>query len=157
MTVRSAGILLWRRTASGDLEVFIAHMGGPFWAKKDAAAWSIPKGEYLDDEPALTAARREFGEEIGVPAPQLDYVELGEFTQPSGKIVVVFAAESEFEVAEVNSNTYEAEWPPRSGRIQAFPEIDRAEWTGVDEARIRLVKGQVPMLDALVERLSGGV
>lgn len=144
----SAGILLWRRRDDG-LEVFIAHMGGPFWAKKDAAAWSIPKGEYLADEDALLAARREFVEEIGVPAPELDYLMLGEFRQSSGKIVTAFAAESDFEVAEVRSNTFPVEWPPRSGRIQEFPEIDRAEWMSVADAAWRLVKGQVPMLDAL--------
>ena len=144
----SAGILLWRRGVD-DLEVFIAHMGGPFWAKKDAAAWSIPKGEYLADEDALVAARREFVEEIGVAAPELDYVKLGEFRQASGKTVTAFAAESDFEVAEVHSNTFPVEWPPRSGRIQAFREIDRAEWMPVTVAAWRLVKGQVPMLDAL--------
>jgi predicted NUDIX family NTP pyrophosphohydrolase len=144
----SAGILLWRRGDDG-LEVFIAHMGGPFWAKKDAAAWSIPKGEFPADENALLAARREFLEEIGVPAPELDYVELGEFRQSSGKIVTAFAAESDFEVARVNSNTFPVEWPPRSGRIQEFPEIDRAEWMPVADAEWRLVKGQIPLLGAL--------
>jgi predicted NUDIX family NTP pyrophosphohydrolase len=146
--VSSAGLLLWRRGDDG-LEVFIAHMGGPFWAKKDAAAWSIPKGEYPADEDALLAARREFVEEIGVPAPELDYVSLGEFRQASGKIVTAFAAESDFEVAEVHSNTFPVEWPPRSGRIQEFPEIDRAEWMPVADAAWRLVKGQVPLLEAL--------
>lgn len=160
MTVRSAGILLWRRStrsdSSGDQrEVFIAHMGGPFWAKKDAAAWSIPKGEYSDDENALQAALREFGEEIGVAAPPLDYWLLGEFRQSSGKIVTAFAAESDLEVAEVHSNTFPVEWPPRSRRIREFPEIDRAEWTTIDAARTRLVKGQVPMLDALEAALAG--
>jgi predicted NUDIX family NTP pyrophosphohydrolase len=146
--VRSAGILLWRRGDSG-LEVFVAHMGGPFWARKDAAAWSIPKGEFLSDEDALLAARREFVEEIGVAAPDVDYVELGEFRQASGKVVVAFAAESDFEVAEVHSNTFPVEWPPKSGRIQEFPEIDRAEWMPLADAEWRLVKGQVPLLEAL--------
>jgi predicted NUDIX family NTP pyrophosphohydrolase len=144
----SAGILLWRRGDDG-LEVFIAHMGGPFWAKKDAAAWSIPKGEYLAEEDALLAARREFLEEIGVAAPELDYLKLGEFRQASGKMVTAFAAESAFEVAEVKSNLFPVEWPPRSGRIQEFPEIDRAEWMPVAEAEWRLVKGQVAILGAL--------
>jgi predicted NUDIX family NTP pyrophosphohydrolase len=146
--VRSAGILLWRRGDAG-LEVFIAHMGGPFWARKDAAAWSIPKGEFRADEDALLAARREFVEEIGVPAPELDYVELGEFRQSSGKVVIAFAAESDFEVGEVHSNTFPVEWPPRSGRIQEFPEIDRAAWMPLSDAEWRLVKGQVPLLEAL--------
>jgi predicted NUDIX family NTP pyrophosphohydrolase len=152
VAVLSAGILLWRRRDS--VEVYIAHMGGPFWAKKDAAAWSIPKGEYFDDEDPLAAAIREFGEEIGVPAPPLDYLNLGEFRQASGKVVTAFAAESDFEVAEVHSNTFPAEWPPRSGRIQEFPEIDRAEWVTLDAAGIRLVKGQLPILDALAASVS---
>jgi predicted NUDIX family NTP pyrophosphohydrolase len=124
-------------------------MGGPFWAKKDAAAWSIPKGEYPDTEDALAAALREFAEEIGVPAPAADYVSLGEFRQNSGKVVTAFMAESDFEVSEVRSNTFAAEWPPRSGRIQQFPEIDRAEWMDLEAARIRLVTGQLPILDTL--------
>ena len=148
MTVQSAGILLWRRRDSG-LEVFIAHMGGPFWARKDANAWSIPKGEFQPDEDALHAARREFVEEIGVPAPPLDYVKLGEFRQSSGKVVIAFAAESNFEVDKVKSNTFPVEWPPRSGKIQEFPEIDRAEWMPVADAEWRLVKGQLPLLEAL--------
>jgi predicted NUDIX family NTP pyrophosphohydrolase len=148
MAVQSAGILLWRRRDHG-LEVFIAHMGGPFWARKDEAAWSIPKGEYGPDEQPLAAALREFLEEIGVPAPQLDYAALGEFRQSSGKVVTAFAAESVFEVAEVHSNTFPVEWPPRSGRIQEFPEIDRAEWMPLADAARRLVKGQVPLLAAL--------
>jgi predicted NUDIX family NTP pyrophosphohydrolase len=147
-SVRSAGLLLWRRRDNG-IEVFVAHMGGPFWAKKDAAAWSIPKGEYLADEDALLAARREFAEEIGVAAPALDYLKLGEFRQSSGKIVTAFAAESDFDVAEVHSNTFPVEWPPRSGRIQEFPEIDRAEWMSLGDAEWRLVKSQVPLLEAL--------
>ncbi|HEX4442866.1 MAG TPA: NUDIX domain-containing protein [Galbitalea sp.] len=156
MAVRSAGILLWRRVPESTLpalEVWIAHMGGPFWAKKDAAAWSIPKGEYTEDEDALTAALREFGEEVGVPAPRLPYVSLGDFRQSSGKVVTAFAAESDFEVAEIRSNTFDAEWPPRSGRIQQFPEIDRAEWMSLDDARIRIVKGQLSLLDALEQRV----
>jgi predicted NUDIX family NTP pyrophosphohydrolase len=148
MAVTSAGILLWRR-GEGGLEVFIAHMGGPFWSKKDEAAWSIPKGEYPADEDALVAAKREFLEEIGVTAPSLDYVNLGEFRQSSGKVVTAFAAESDFEVAEVHSETFPVEWPPRSGRIQEFPEIDRAEWMPVADATWRLVKGQVAILEAL--------
>jgi predicted NUDIX family NTP pyrophosphohydrolase len=152
MAAKSAGILLWRRR-DGGLEVFIAHMGGPFWAKKDGAAWSIPKGEYPTDEHALVAARREFLEEIGVPVPDLEYVSLGEFRQSSGKIVTAFAAESDLEVAEVHSNTFPVEWPPKSGRIQEFPEIDRAEWMPLADATRRLVKGQVAILEALAASL----
>jgi predicted NUDIX family NTP pyrophosphohydrolase len=148
MPAQSAGILLWRR-APGGLEVFVAHMGGPFWARKDEAAWSIPKGEYGPDEDALTAARREFAEEIGVEAPPHDYRLLGEFRQSSGKVVTAFAAESDFVVTEVHSNTFPVEWPPKSGRIREFPEIDRAEWMSLADAEWRLVKGQVPLLEAL--------
>ena len=152
MAVQSAGILLYRRTDAG-LEVWIAHMGGPFWARKDAAAWSIPKGEYDLSEDPFVAARREFQEEIGVPAPDTGYTELGRFRQPSGKVVTVFAAETEFEVEQVLSNTFTVEWPRGSGQVQEFPEIDDARWVGIDQARVKLVKGQLPMLDALRARL----
>jgi predicted NUDIX family NTP pyrophosphohydrolase len=146
--LRSAGILLYR-SRNGALEVFIAHMGGPFWSKKDAGAWSIPKGEYLDGEDELAAASREFEEEIGVPAPVLPYVRLGEFRQSSGKVVIAFAAESDLEVEAVTSNTFPLEWPPRSGRIQQFPEVDDAAWFDLETARERLVKGQHAILVAL--------
>jgi predicted NUDIX family NTP pyrophosphohydrolase len=149
--IRSAGILLYRRDP--EPSVWIAHMGGPFWARKEERAWSIPKGE-LDaaDADELGAARREFAEETGSPAPEADYVRLGEFRYASGKVVVVFAAEAASAPEEVRSNTFDLEWPPRSGRRQAFPEVDRAEWTPLALARTRLVAGQVPALDAL-ERL----
>jgi len=147
----STGILLYRRGNAG-VEVFIAHMGGPFWARKDQRAWSIPKGEFAGSEDALAAARREFREEIGVDAPDVDYLELGDFRYSSGKVVTVFAAESDLEVGEVVSNTFEVEWPPRSGRIQAFAEVDDARWVSLPEARAKLVAGQLPALDAL-ERL----
>ena len=146
--VDSAGILLWRRR-DGHIEVFIAHMGGPFWVKKDDRAWSIPKGEFVPDELALVAAKREFLEEIGVSAPDIEYLSLGEFRQSSGKVVTAFAAESDLEVSQVNSNTFALEWPPKSGRFQDFPEIDRAEWMSVADASRRLVQGQVPILAAL--------
>lgn len=149
MTVRSAGILLWRDGPEGR-EVWIAHMGGPFWARKDERAWSIPKGEYEPDEDPLAAARREFAEEIGVPAPERDYVELGEYRYSSGKRLIVFAAEGgSFDLAEIRGNLFELEWPPRSGRLQSFPEVDRAEWTTIEAARRRLVAAQVAMLDDL--------
>jgi predicted NUDIX family NTP pyrophosphohydrolase len=145
----SAGILLHREVA-GALEVFIAHMGGPYWAGKDERAWSIPKGEIDAGEDAMTAALREFGEEIGVAAPELEYRELGVFRYSSGKTVAVFAAEAPgFEPGEVTSATFELEWPPRSGRVQTFPEIDRAAWVRVDDARVKLIAGQVPALDAI--------
>ena len=147
MAITSAGILLFRR--SPELEVFIAHMGGPFWASKDDGAWSIPKGLYDSTEEPLVAALREFAEEIGVTAPAVDYVLLGEFRLSSSKSLTAFAAESDFEVESVSSNEFELEWPPRSGRMQLFPEIDDARWFPVADARAKLTKGQVPLLDAL--------
>jgi predicted NUDIX family NTP pyrophosphohydrolase len=147
MAETSAGILLYRRIAG--LEVFLGHMGGPFWRGKDAAAWSIPKGTFTEEEEPLAAARREFAEEIGRPAPEVDYRELGAFRYSSGKLVWVFAGESDFDPSEVRSNTFEIEWPPRSGQRQEFPEIDAAGWFTLDAARERLVKGQRPALDAL--------
>lgn len=153
MTVFSAGILLYRVTDAGELQVWIAHMGGPFWARKDAAAWSIPKGEYEPGEDPLTVARREFEEEIGVPAPAADYVQLGVFRQPSGKVVTVFAARSDLAVERVASNTFDLEWPRGSGTIKQFPEIDDARWVSIPEAREKLVKGQVAVLGALAELL----
>jgi predicted NUDIX family NTP pyrophosphohydrolase len=155
MVVRSAGLLLYRGTDAAQLQVWIAHMGGPFWARKDAAAWSIPKGEYAADEDPLAAALREFAEEIGVPAPDVQYAKLGEFRQSSGKIVTVFAAEADLAVERVVSNTFAVEWPRGSGTIRDFPEIDDARWVSLDDARGKLVRGQLPVLDALVERLAG--
>jgi predicted NUDIX family NTP pyrophosphohydrolase len=149
--VTSAGILLYRRVP--QLEVYIAHMGGPFWGRKDAASWSIPKGIYEDGELPLAAAIREFTEEIGVAPPAVEYELLGEYLQRPKKLVTVFVAEADFAVDEVVSNTFELEWPPRSGRLQEFPEIDRAEWVSIEDARVKLVAGQVAALDALVERL----
>jgi predicted NUDIX family NTP pyrophosphohydrolase len=151
--IRSAGIVLYRRSEAGP-EVWIAHMGGPFWSRKDAAAWSIPKGEYVDGEDALAAALREFGEEIGTPAPDVDYVTLGEFRQSSGKIVTAFAAETDFTVETIVSNTFPLEWPPNSGKVQEFPEIDDARWVPLTDARVKLVKGQHAILDAVEARLA---
>jgi predicted NUDIX family NTP pyrophosphohydrolase len=173
MTVRSAGILLYRlgstggdgRTGGGgsaagqgsaQLEVWIAHMGGPFWARKDARAWSIPKGEYTADEDPLAAALREFAEEIGTAAPAASYHRLGDFRQPSGKVITVFTAEAAFGPERIVSNTFDLEWPKGSGTIRSFPEIDQAEWAVEDQARARLVKGQLPILDALVRHLGPG-
>jgi len=125
-------------------------MGGPFWAKRDGAAWSIPKGEVQEGEVDLAAALREFSEEMGHPAPTAEWILLGEFVQPSGKVVVVFTGEADFEVDRVNSNLFDLEWPPRSGRIEQFPEIDDARWFSLEVSREKVVKGQVAMLDALV-------
>lgn len=148
----SAGILLWRRTEGGP-EVLIGHMGGPFWAKKDAGGWSIPKGEYDPGEAPFAVACREFEEELGTPVPAADFLPLGELRTTSSKVLTVWAAEGELDVTTAVSNTFELEWPPRSGRIQEFPEIDRAGWFPVEEARTKLVKGQVGFLDRLLERL----
>jgi predicted NUDIX family NTP pyrophosphohydrolase len=150
LTVTSAGILLHRDTPAGR-EVWIAHMGGPFWARKDEHAWSIPKGEYADDEDPMDAALREFEEETGLPAPTLDYLELGTYRYSSGKLLTVFAANApDFDPPAIDPGTFDLEWPPKSGRIQQFPEIDKAAWTSIDEARSRLVKAQHPMLDDLL-------
>ncbi|MFF1574684.1 NUDIX domain-containing protein [Leifsonia sp. NPDC058292] len=158
--VRSAGILLFRRGAASSpeaLQVWIAHMGGPFWARKDDGAWSLPKGivdaDDLGDE--LAAARREFTEEIGSPPPADAHFELlGEFKQSSGKTIVVFAAETEFAPESIVSNAFPLEWPPRSGKVQEFPEVDDARWVDLDEARLKLAKGQRPILDALLALLA---
>ena len=146
----SAGLLLHRRGPDGGIEVLIGHMGGPFWARKDAGAWSIPKGEHGPDEEPRDVALREFAEELGAPAPVTDLVPLGEVRQSGGKRLTVWAAEGDFDAAGAVSNTFSLEWPPRSGRMQEFPEIDRAAWTTLDEARVKLVQGQVPLLDRLL-------
>ncbi|MET4096323.1 NUDIX domain-containing protein [Arthrobacter sp. UYCu712] len=156
MTVRSAGILLYRRSAGPELEVWIAHMGGPFWAHKDARAWSIPKGEYLPDEDPQVAAQREFAEEMGTPAPPANYALLGSFRQPSGKIITVFTAEADFAPERIASNTFPLEWPKGSGIVRDYPEIDDAAWTTESDARIKLVRGQLPILDALVRKEQAG-
>lgn len=149
--ISSAGILLHRRGAGG-LEVMIAHMGGPFWSRKDEGAWSIPKGEFDPaTEQAEAAARREFCEELGLDPPDVPLTDLGTFTYSSGKRVTAFAADgSDFAASGFSFGTFELEWPPRSGRRQAFPEVDRVEWLPVEAARPKLVKGQRPVLDALV-------
>jgi predicted NUDIX family NTP pyrophosphohydrolase len=153
MTAQSAGLLLYRRGGESQLQIWIAHMGGPFWARKHAAAWSIPKGLYTAEEDPLAAARREFAEEIGTPPPAADYFPLGSFRQASGKVVTVFAAETDFAPERIVSNTFPLEWPKGSGVIREFPEIDAAEWVDEPDARQRLVRGQVPVLDALLRHL----
>ncbi|HWM16465.1 MAG TPA: NUDIX domain-containing protein [Microbacterium sp.] len=154
MAVTSAGILLYRLTP--EPEVLIAHMGGPYWTGKDAAAWSIPKGEYdPGSEAALDAALREFGEELGLTAPDVPYAELGTFAYSSGKRVTIFVADGGGVSLEgMDFGEFELEWPPRSGRTQSFPEVDRVEWTTMDAARERLVKGQRPAIDALEQHLA---
>jgi predicted NUDIX family NTP pyrophosphohydrolase len=156
MTVRSAGILLFRQGRASEVAVWVAHMGGPFWAHKDSHAWSIPKGEYAAEEDPLAAAKREFAEEIGTPAPPADYFELGAFRQPSGKVITAFAAEADFEPDRIQSNTFALEWPRGSGTLRNFPEIDDARWVEEPEARLKLVRGQLPILDALIRHLRNG-
>lgn len=152
MAVRSAAVLLHRRGEAGR-EVWIAHMGGPFWARKDEGAWTLPKGLVEEDDvDDLAAARREFAEEMGTPSPDAVYVPLGEF-RASGKTFVVFAAETDFGPIELASNEFELEWPPRSGVMRTFPEVDDAGWHAVDVARTKLAKGQRPILDALLRAL----
>jgi predicted NUDIX family NTP pyrophosphohydrolase len=152
-------VLLYRQADAG-VEVLIGHMGGPFWARKDEAAWSVPKGEYGPGEDAFAVALREFEEELGspvpVPDPAEDMVPLGEIRQSGGKVLTVWAAEGDLDADASHSNTFSLEWPPRSGRMQEFPEIDRAAWLPVDEARTKLVRGQVPLLDRLLAMLPGG-
>jgi len=140
--------------AAATLEVFVAHMGGPFWARKDEHAWSIPKGEYEVGEPPLEAAKREFAEEIGTRPPDADYLSLGDVRYSSGKLVAVFAAEAaDFAPNEIVSNAFDVEWTPRSGRTQSFPEVDDARWITIDEARVKLVKAQAPILDRLLDAI----
>ena len=152
MAKRSAGILLYRGKGAG-LELLLVHPGGPFWAKKDLGAWSIPKGEYQEGEDPLAVARREFEEELGSPAPARDAIELGELAQPSRKLITAYAIEGDFDATTLKSNLFEMEWPPKTGRLQSFPEVDRAEWFSVGEAREKILPGQRPFIDRLLERL----
>lgn len=144
----SAGLLPYRRR-DGRLEVLIAHMGGPLWARREEAAWTIVKGEHAEDEEALEAARREFEEETGAAPPDGPALELGEVRQSGGKRVRAWAVEADLDAASLRSNTFELEWPPRSGRVQEFPEVDRFEWCEPAVARRRLVRAQVELLDRL--------
>jgi predicted NUDIX family NTP pyrophosphohydrolase len=148
---RSAGIVLYRNA----LEVLLVHPGGPFFAKKDAGVWSIPKGEYEDGDDPLACALREFEEELGTPLEADAPIELGTIVQRGGKQVVAWAVAGDLDPSTARSNTFTMEWPPRSGRQQEFPEVDRAEWFSVQEAREKLVPAQVELVDRLVERVGG--
>jgi predicted NUDIX family NTP pyrophosphohydrolase len=156
--VRSAGILLYRRR-DDRLEVLLVHPGGPLWARRDAGVWSIPKGEYADDEEPLAAARREFAEELGSPptpaAPDGELLDLGEIRQKSGKRVRAWAVAGDLDAERAQSNTFSMQWPPKSGRMQEFPEVDRAQWFGLGEARGKLNPAQVELLDRLSHILEG--
>jgi len=150
----SAGILLYRSGADG-LEVLIAHMGGPFWDGKDARAWSIPKGEMEEGEDSIAVAQREFEEELGSPPPPEPYLDLGSAVQSNRKRVFVFAVEGDFDAGAATSNTFSLEWPPHSGTLQEFPEIDRAAWVSLEIAGEKLVQGQVEFLERLRQALEG--
>ena len=147
---RSAGLLLFRRADRG-LEVLLGHMGGPFFARRDAGAWTVPKGEYEPGEPAWDAARREFQEELGLPPPDGEALPLGEVRQTNGKIVTAWAVEADLDPATIVPGTFLMEWPPRSGRTREFPELDRVAWLGLDRAREVIVTAQAAFLDRLAE------
>jgi predicted NUDIX family NTP pyrophosphohydrolase len=150
MAKRSAGILLYQRTG-GELQVLLAHPGGPFWRQRDDGAWTIPKGEFdPDDETPENAARREFREELGVEAVGA-LQPLGEIVQKGGKQVIAFALEGDFDVATLRSNTFDVEWPPRSGRVQTFPEVDKVEWMTLSTARRKILPAQAVLLDRLAQ------
>jgi predicted NUDIX family NTP pyrophosphohydrolase len=153
MPKRSAGILLYRRR-NGGLEVLLVHPGGPFWAKKDAGAWSIPKGEYSETEDLLAVAKREFAEETGAHLAG-EFLPLGEVVQPGRKIVTAFALEGDLDPATLRSNTFELEWPPKSGRKAVFPEIDRAQWFSPAEAAQKILSGQRPFIERLKKAIGG--
>ncbi|MFC8066805.1 NUDIX domain-containing protein [Streptomyces sp. NPDC057293] len=148
---RSAGLLLHRRGPGGELQVLLGHMGGPFYARREAGAWTVPKGEYDPAEPAWDAARREFQEELGLPPPDGAAVPLGEVRQAGGKVVTVWAVEADLDPATVVPGTFRMEWPPRSGRTQDFPELDRVAWFPVERAREVIVTAQAAFLDRLAE------
>jgi predicted NUDIX family NTP pyrophosphohydrolase len=145
----SAGLLLYR-VRNDIVEVLIAHPGGPFWARKDDGAWSIPKGEYTDGEDPWAAAQREFEEEVGLAPPTGPRIEFPPLKQPSGKVITAFAVRGDLDLADAHSNTFELEWPKGSGRIQAFPEVDRVDWFPVAQAKTKLLKGHRPFLDRLM-------
>jgi len=151
MAKQAAGILLFRRGPAG-LQVLLAHPGGPLWSRKDYGAWTLPKGQFTDGELPLDAARREFEEEMG-SAPTGEFQPLGTLKQPSGKVIHAWAAESDFDCASVKSNLFSMEWPPKSKQLAEFPEVDRAGWFSIDEARRKILKGQAPFLDRLLALL----
>lgn len=156
MTTDSAGIAMWREGEGGGIEVLLVHPGGPFWQSKDEHAWSVPKGEFDPaTEHSLDAARREFAEELGRSPPTAGFVDLGAI--PAGrKRIHLWACRGDLDIDAIESNRFEIEWPPKSGRWQEFPEVDRAEWVALDEARTKLHKGQSGVIDALAAHLDGG-
>ncbi|MFE4631831.1 NUDIX domain-containing protein [Streptomyces sp. NPDC056773] len=158
---RSAGLLLFRPAAApapaagagAGVEILLGHMGGPLWERRDAGAWSIPKGEYEPGETARDAARREFEEEVGLPPPEGPYLPLGEVRMTGGKLVTIWAVRADLDPALAVPGTFTMEWPPKSGRTQEFPELDRVEWFAPDAARTKLVVSQIPFLERLLELL----
>jgi len=153
MKAHSAGLVVYRLRASGP-EVLVAHMGGPFHSKKDIGAWSIPKGLVENDEEPLGTAKREFAEELGLTAPEGEYLELGTIQQHNNKEVTAFAIEADIDVSNIKSNTFTLEWPPKSGKTQEFPEIDRAAWLSLSDAAQKTVKGQAELFERLVNKLN---
>ena len=151
----SAGLLLYR-VGDGGIEVLIGHPGGPFWARQDEGAWSIPKGEYLDGEDPWAVAQREFSEELGKPPPAGPRIDFAPLKQPSGKVITAFAVHGDLDLDGTVSNTFELEWPKGSGNIREFPEIDRVGWFSITEAAVKLLKGQRPLLERLTAALEGG-
>lgn len=149
---QSAGILLHRDRGQG-VEVLLVHPGGPFWSRKDAGAWSIPKGEFLEDEEPFVAAQREFSEELGLAVPEGQTKELGSVQQSGSKIVFAWAVGADLDIEAIKSNMFDLEWPPKSGQMKQFPEIDRAGWFTLDVAQTKLVKGQVPLTQKLADAL----
>ena len=153
MGKKSAGLMLYRQAADGSgVEILLVHPGGPFWRKKDEGAWTVPKGEFDDDEAPLAAAKREFKEELGRPAPDADYFSLGSIKQKGGKTVYAWAVKGDFDPAGLESNTFSCEWPPNSKRMQEFPEVDRAEWFTPEVAKRKILAAQVPLIDELLEK-----
>jgi predicted NUDIX family NTP pyrophosphohydrolase len=149
---QSAGLLLFRHKGA-DVQVLLVHPGGPFWAKKDKGAWSIPKGEFLEGEEAVAAAKREFREELGLEPPTGNLISLESAKQSSGKMVHIWACAADLDITNMRSNTFEMEWPPKSGQQQTFPEADKAVWCTLQQAKDKLVKGQVVFIDRLAEKL----
>ncbi len=164
MPKRSAGLLVYRRLGAGEpdghsggrLEVLLVHPGGPLWARRDDGWWSIPKGEVVDGEDGLAAAEREFSEELGVPAPSGPRTPLGEVVQAGGKRVQAWAVEGDVDVSAVDGGSFTLEWPPRSGTVRTFPEVDRAGWWSLGDAQVKLLPGQRPLLDRLAQALTVG-
>jgi predicted NUDIX family NTP pyrophosphohydrolase len=150
MPKKSAGLLLYRQSGESEIEVLLVHPGGPFWRNKDEGGWTIPKGEFSGDEDPLAAAKREFEEETGAEPPDGEYLPLKPIKQKNGKIVHAWAVQGGFDPDELKSNTFDCEWPPKSGRMQSFPEVDRAEWFPPDVAKLKMFSGQPALVDELL-------